>query len=83
MCCGSGIFPTQHDRAMGYVKKNLTDAKEHGANAYVFFCPVCTAVMRASARDNGMPPYHVIMLAQKALGEELPLGGAAIGSPVH
>lgn len=83
MCCGSGIFPTQHARAMGYVKENLADAKKAGAEAYVLFCPVCTAVMRASARDAGMPPYHVIMLAQKALGEELPLGGAAIGTPVH
>jgi Fe-S oxidoreductase len=83
MCCGSGIFPTQHDRAMSYVKLNLEDAKKAGAEAYVYFCPVCTAVMRATTRDMGMQPFHIIMLAQKALGEELPLGGAAIGSPVH
>lgn len=83
MCCGSGIFPTQHDRAMGYVKKNLQDAKDAGAEVFAYFCPVCTAVMRASTRDAGFDPYHIIMLAQKALGEELPYGGAAIGQPVH
>jgi Fe-S oxidoreductase len=83
MCCGSGIFPTQHDRAMKYVDLNLADAKKAGAEAYLYFCPVCTAVMRARTRDAGMDPYHVIMFVQKALGEELPLGGAAIGSPVH
>lgn len=84
MCCGSGIFPTQKERAMGYVSTNLQDAKDAGAEAYLFFCPVCTAVMRAVSKNEfKMQPFHIIMLVQKALGEELPLGGAAIGSPVH
>lgn len=83
MCCNSGIFPTQHDRAMNNVNINLQDAKDAGAEAYIFFCPICTAVMRATSRKMGMEPYHIIMLVQKALGEELPIGGAGIGVPVH
>jgi Fe-S oxidoreductase len=83
MCCSSGIFPTQHDRAKGYVDINLKDAKDHGAEAYILFCPICTAVMRADARKMGMEPYHIIMLVQKALGEDLPIEGAGIGVPVH
>jgi Fe-S oxidoreductase len=84
MCCSSGIFPTQRERAMGLVHTNLQDAKDAGAEAYIFFCPICAAVMRQpSKKDFGMEPYHVIMLVQKALGEELPVGGAAIGIPSH
>ena len=83
MCCNSGIFPTQRDRAMGNVDKNLQDAKDAGAEAYILFCPICTAVMRGNAKKMGMTPYHIIMLVQKALGEELPIGGAGIGVPVH
>ena len=73
MCCNSGIFPTQHDRAMKNVKKNLEDAKGAGAEAYVFFCPICTAVMSETSNKMDMDPYHIIMLMQKALGEELPI----------
>ncbi|MHA1732691.1 MAG: heterodisulfide reductase-related iron-sulfur binding cluster [Promethearchaeota archaeon] len=84
MCCGSGIFPTQHERAMKYVNINLQDAKDAGAEAYITFCPVCNAVMRQTSKKKfQMEPYHIIMLVQSAIGEELPLGGAAIGSPVH
>jgi len=83
MCCCSGIFPTQRERAMEYVRINLQDAKDAGAEAYIFFCPICTAVMRATSRKMGMEPYHIIMLVQKALGEDLPIGGAGIGIPVH
>jgi len=83
MCCNSGIFPTQHDRAIENVRINLQDAKDAGAEAYVFFCPICTAVMRGTSNKMDMEPYHIIMLVQKALGEELPIGGAGIGVPVH
>jgi hypothetical protein len=30
-----------------------------------------------------MTPYYIAMLVQKALGEDLPIGGAGIGVPVH
>lgn len=83
MCCNSGIFPTQHDRAMENVRINLQDAIDAGAEAYIFFCPICTTVMRVTSKKMGMEPYHIIMLVQKALGEELPIGGAGIGIPVH
>jgi hypothetical protein len=69
---------------MGLVHTNLQDAKDAGAEAYIFFCPICAAVMRQPAKkDFDMDPYHVIMLVQKALGEELPVGGAATGIPAH
>lgn len=84
MCCSSGIYPTQKERAMGYVFKNLQDAKDAGAEAYITFCPICTTVMRVPSKKKfEMEPYHVIMLAQKAIGEDLKIGGAAIGIPFH
>lgn len=84
LCCSSGIYPTQKERAMNYVRKNLKDAKDAGAEAYICFCPICTSVMRyTSKKEFEMKPYHVIMLVQEALGEELPVGGAAIGIASH
>ena len=83
MCCSAGIFPTQKKRAMGYVRQNLQDAKDAGAEAYITYCPICTAVMRNTAKNMEMTPYYIVMLVQKALGEELPIGGAGIGVPVH
>ena len=63
-------------------EKNIMDAKEHGAEIYVFICPVCTTSMRSAVKKAGMEPYHIINLCRLALGEELPAGGAAIGYPV-
>ncbi|MGV9171112.1 MAG: heterodisulfide reductase-related iron-sulfur binding cluster [Promethearchaeia archaeon] len=84
MCCGSGIYPVQKKRALKYIRMNLQDAKDAGAEAYICFCPICTSVMRyLSKKEYGMDPYHVIMLTQKALGEELPVGGAATGVASH
>jgi hypothetical protein len=39
--------------------------------------------MRNTAKNMEMTPYYIAMLVQKALGEDLPIGGAGIGVPVH
>ena len=78
--CG---FVTLFFKSLFSVKENLQDAKDAGAEAYITFCPICTAVMRNTAKNMGMTPYYVAMLVQKALGEDLPIGGAGIGVPVH
>jgi len=63
-------------------RKNVMDAKEHGAEIFVFICPVYTTSMRTAVRQAGMEPYHIINLCHLALGEELPAEGAAFGYPV-
>jgi len=82
LCCGCGIWFSQKERRKKIQEKNVMDAKEHGAEIFVFICPVCTTSMRTAVRQAGMEPYHIINLCRLALGEELPAGGAAFGYPV-
>ncbi|MHA1132141.1 MAG: hypothetical protein ACTSQQ_15225, partial [Candidatus Helarchaeota archaeon] len=56
--------------------KNIMDAKEHGAEAMVFLCPLCANVLRNRAKYQGLEPYMISNLVRLALGEELTHGGA-------
>jgi len=83
LCCGCGIFFSQKEKVREIQKKNVMDAKEHGAEAMVFICPVCTTTLRRAVKRAEMEPYFIVNLCRLALGEDLPVGGAAIGYPVH
>jgi len=56
--------------------KNVLDAKEAGAEAMVFLCPMCVLALRGRAKEEGMEPYILSNLVRLALGEELTHGGA-------
>ena len=56
--------------------KNIMDAKEAGAGAFVFLCPLCIMGNRGRAKAQGMEPYILSNLVRVALGEELTHGGA-------
>ena len=56
--------------------KNIMDAKDAGAEAMVFLCPMCIYGLRSRAKAQGLEPYIISNLVRLALGEELTYGGA-------
>jgi len=83
LCCGCGIFHTQHERAVDIQRKNVQDAADAGAEQLLFICPACISVMRATCRKMKLEPIYITQLVKCALGEELgPAGTAAFGYPV-
>lgn len=83
LCCGCGIFHTEHERALGIQERNIRDAAGAGAAELVFICPACIAVMRGSCKKLGLEPIYITQLVKRALGEDLgPAGTAAFGYPV-
>ena len=55
---------------------NIADAKNAGAEAMVFLCPVCCLYLRSKAKAEGLEPYFLSNLVREALGENLPGGRA-------
>ncbi|MCK9277880.1 MAG: heterodisulfide reductase-related iron-sulfur binding cluster [Methanoculleus sp.] len=83
LCCGCGIFHTQHERAVEIQQRNVQDAVDAGAEKFVFICPACITVMRATCRKMELEPIYITQLVKLALGEGLgPAGTAAFGYPV-
>jgi Fe-S oxidoreductase len=79
LCC-SGAMGAMEDVSKDVVNewrmRNIVDAKEHGAEAMVFLCPMCVLSLRSRAKAQGLEPYILSNLVRLALGEELTLGGA-------
>jgi Fe-S oxidoreductase len=67
---------TDRERANEIKERNIKDAKEAGAEAFVFSCPLCALNLRRKAKEAGMEPFMLSNLCRLALGEELPAGGA-------
>ncbi|MEN6342322.1 MAG: (Fe-S)-binding protein [Methanospirillum sp.] len=83
LCCGCGIFHTEHERALEIQERNIRDAAGAGAEKLVFICPACITVMRGSCKKLELEPIYITQLVKLALGEELgPAGTAAFGYPV-
>ncbi len=83
LCCGSSIFHKQHERAMGIQQMNIEDALQAGAKHYVFICPACISIMRATCRRMNLEPIYITQLVRQALGEDLGKAGTAgFGYPV-
>ncbi len=81
MCCGTPVLSKSLERFEEIQDRNIEDSKEAGAEAMVFTCPVCTLSLREKASEAGLEPYILSNLVRKALGEELPMGGAASEAP--
>lgn len=56
--------------------KNVMDAKDAGAEAMVFLCPLCVLALRSSSKGEGLEPYILSNLVRLSFGEELAFGGA-------
>jgi hypothetical protein len=60
------------DRMQAIQKINLDDAKDAGAEAMTFLCPLCIQSLGAGTTERGMEIYMLSDLCRLALGEELP-----------
>jgi Fe-S oxidoreductase len=72
LCCSSvklmyNMGDTRPDR-----EKNMTDAKNAGAKAIVYFCPSCRQMLTEIAGEYGMPMIFLGDIARMALGEIAP-----------
>ncbi|MFX1296523.1 MAG: heterodisulfide reductase-related iron-sulfur binding cluster [Promethearchaeota archaeon] len=81
MCCGgtmAGMKNVSKEVFNEWRMKNINDAKEHGAEAMVFLCPICALTLRNKGKSRGVEPYMLSNLVRLALGEKLTKGGAGI-----
>jgi Fe-S oxidoreductase len=79
LCCGGtqgAMADVTKEEVEKWRMKNIMDAKEHGAEAMVFLCPLCTLSLRSRAKAQDLEPYILSNLVRLAFGEELRMGGA-------
>ncbi len=67
LCCGAPLMARDRDRAAVVKGWNIKDAKDAGAQAMVFLCPMCFLNLRKVARDEGLEPVFVTELCRRAL----------------
>lgn len=67
LCCGSPLMPRDRERAMTIKRKNVEDAKSHGAEAMVYLCPLCLLNLRKPASEAGLESYHLLQLVDMAI----------------
>jgi Fe-S oxidoreductase len=67
LCCGAPLMARDRDRAAGLKHRNVADAREAGAEAMVFLCPMCYLNLRKLVREAGMEAILVTELCRRAL----------------
>lgn len=70
LCCGTPIIHREPERAAKFQKMNVIDARQHGAEAMVFLCPMCFIVLSDICREHGLSPIFITDLCRMALGEK-------------
>ncbi|MBN1881452.1 MAG: (Fe-S)-binding protein [Deltaproteobacteria bacterium] len=78
LCCSGPMRAMENvsdEEVFAWRNKNVDDAKDHGAEAMIYLCPLCALALRYTANEAGLESYMIGNLVRKALGEELPLGG--------
>ena len=60
---------TDKERALEVKMRNVTDARDHGAQAMIFLCPMCFLNLRNLCAENGMKPIFLTELCNDSLGE--------------
>lgn len=79
LCCGGAMGAMENvskETVNEWRMKNVTDARENGAEAMVFLCPLCVMSLRNRAKEQGLEPYILSNLVRLSLGETLSSGGA-------
>ncbi|MDQ5986680.1 MAG: hypothetical protein CSYNP_02411 [Syntrophus sp. SKADARSKE-3] len=78
ICCGvemagpnMKLFP-RGKNFEPFREKNVADAKDSGAEAMVYLCPMCFRTLGKKVQSAGMKNYMISDLCRLALGEELP-----------
>jgi hypothetical protein len=60
------------DKYPAYKDLNIKDAVDHGAQAFVFLCPLCLQALYKKCKEAGIEGYMITDLCRLVLGEELP-----------
>ena len=79
LCCGGiqrSMVNVSKEVEEEWRMKNIMDAKDAGAEAMVFLCPMCILGLRSRGKAQGLEPYIISNLVRLALGEKLTHGGA-------
>lgn len=78
ICCGvelAGLNLKLFPRGKNFAPfrdQNVQDAKDHGAEAMVYLCPMCFRTLNKQVRGAGMSNYMISDICRLALGETLP-----------
>jgi len=51
------------------IEKNIFDAKAFGAQAIVYFCPVCKSMLESMAQKHELPLIFLGDIVRMAIGE--------------
>jgi Fe-S oxidoreductase len=70
LCCGGPLLSRgDKEQSMKVGRMNLDDAREHGAQALSFLCPMCNQTLRRVCDAYEMPRHAVSDLCRMALGD--------------
>jgi len=72
LCCSSPISVSNQRLASKIQRKNISEAKEAGADAIAFVCPGCISFLARSAAKKKIGAFYITELAQLAIGEKIP-----------
>jgi Fe-S oxidoreductase len=72
LCCGLPLMFRDMERGAEIQGRNLDDAKQAGATAMTFLCPVCIRGLGTGCVERGLDIYMVSDLCRLALGEQIP-----------
>lgn len=70
LCCGALLTRINPEKAAKIQDENLADAKEYGAEAMVFLCPMCLTTLANPGQERGLAPVFITDLCRMALGEK-------------
>jgi len=73
LCCGQDMkdLVKRGKKFPEYKDVNIKDAKDHGAEAMIFLCPMCHDALSSRCKEAGLQTLMVTDLCRLALGEEL------------
>ena len=71
LCCGAPIAYVDKERVFKIQEKNIKDAKDAGAEAIIFACPLCAMNLRDKAKGSGLDHYMITELCRLVLGEKI------------
>ncbi len=71
LCCSSPISVSNQRLASKIQRKNISEAKEAGADAIAFVCPGCISFLARGAAKKKIGAFYITELAQLAIGEKI------------
>jgi len=69
LCCAFGLLEVHPEKGSEVIERNISDAKNHGADAMTFLCPGCYWLLSGQCEDRGLASMFIIDLCRMALGE--------------